>query len=118
MAVRRVAVGALRDRGFEVLEAEDGRAGLDTFDRYADRVRCVVTDVVMPSVGGIALARELRQRQPGLPVLLTSGYAEQAPPVEDLGPGTDFIQKPYHPGDLAARVRSLIDRRSAAALPD
>ena len=108
-AVRLIAVRSLKARGFEVLEAEDGEAALAVLAFRGD-IRCLVTDVVMPRLGGVALVREVRARGAEFPVLFTSGYADQLPMAEGFSGQTEFLQKPYSPSVLAARVRILIDK--------
>jgi len=81
--------------------------------RMADpsEVDLLVTDLVMPGMGGRELVRRARELRPGLPVLFMSGYAE---PPDDSTPArdgmADFIAKPFHPDELAAKVTSLLAR--------
>ena len=75
------------------------------------RVDLVVTDVVMPHLGGIELARELRNRRPDLPVLFISGYTNSALAEEaDSGDVPDLLQKPFAPRELRRRVRNALER--------
>jgi CheY-like chemotaxis protein len=72
----------------------------------------VVSDVVMPEMGGIELCAALRERRPGLPVLLMSGYpASQA---GELAPDVPFLTKPFTPTELLAEVRALLDAPRAS----
>ncbi|HET8649317.1 MAG TPA: response regulator, partial [Gemmatimonadales bacterium] len=73
-------------------------------------VRLVISDVVMPDLGGRELGRRLRQRHPQLPVLSISGYTgEDVVQRGLLDPGAPFLQKPFTPEALARKVRQLID---------
>ena len=68
----------------------------------------VLTDVVMPRLGGPELVRRLTARAPGRRVLFTSGYSA-SPVSETLEPGHAFLQKPYLPSTLVAAVRRMLE---------
>ncbi len=90
--VREAVMRALVESGFEVLVAEDGEAALRLLEGGARRPDVVFSDVVMPgAVSGIDLAGILRQRYPGLPVILATGYTEQQIAVPDV----QVLAKPY-----------------------
>jgi PAS domain S-box-containing protein len=110
--VRAVMARALRQQGYVVHEASDGRAGLDLLCRRAGPIDLVIADVVMPALGGRELAAQIARRFPALPVLLISGYPGPAP-GEDEGREAEgaFIQKPVEPEDLARKVRAMLDAR-------
>jgi PAS domain S-box-containing protein len=109
--VRDVAREALSAQGYEVLTAEDGASALKVADQQLDELDALVTDVVMPGLGGDALAAQLRQRRPRLPVLFITGYA---PAGQDAPGGGDVLRKPFAPSDLTRRVRELLDRAALA----
>ncbi len=112
--VRGVTVRILRSLGYEVLEAEDGRQALALAEATAEPIDLLITDVVMPNIGGRELADLLRARQPGLPVLFTSGYAEDAIAHRGVvGDGVHLIAKPFAPRELAQRVRLLLGAEAA-----
>jgi two-component system cell cycle sensor histidine kinase/response regulator CckA len=76
--------------------------------------RLLVTDVVMPRMGGRELAERLREQTPGLRVLFVSGYSDVA--LGDAGdPATAFLPKPFTAAELAAAVRGLLEAEQAAA---
>ncbi|MEZ4241014.1 MAG: ATP-binding protein [Myxococcota bacterium] len=106
--VRRLAVRALRSAGYTVIEASDGRAAL----RHPDlpRVDLVLTDVVMPRMGGPELLNELRTLCPTLRGLFMSGYASEALVRRGLEPDTVLIEKPFTPEQLTSGVRKVLDR--------
>jgi two-component system cell cycle sensor histidine kinase/response regulator CckA len=113
--VRSVTVRALRALGYEVLEAGDGQQALDLVDADRGVVELLITDVVMPKLGGRDLADALRARRPGLPVLFTSGYAEDAVAHRGVvADGVNLLTKPFHPDELARRVRQLLDEARPA----
>jgi CheY-like chemotaxis protein len=100
----------LEERGYTVLEAEDGKQALEVAERYEGSIALLLTDVVLPKMGGPSLAKSLLQRRSGMKVLYMSGYANQAF-VDDgvLKPGTVFLQKPFAAEELAKKVRKLLD---------
>jgi CheY-like chemotaxis protein len=109
--IRVVASRALRARGYHVIEAGDGQDALEQAKKNAGPLHALVTDVGMPRVGGVELARRLREASPGLPVLFCTGYGEEA--VQ----GETVLRKPFRPTDLAAAVDALLDRQPAPASP-
>ena len=116
-AVRRRAVATLRGLGYAVIEAADGVEGLRLAEAAAVPIELLVTDLIMPRLGGTELASRLRQLRPALKVLVTSGYTEHGPPHAQLGPGTAFLQKPFVPDALARAVRRLLDEPPAPPVP-
>ena len=87
-------------RAIDVLQACDGADALEVYERAAERIALVITDVVMPRIGGPELATRLRAKRPGLKVLFTSGYTEDTLVMQDLDPAQAFLQKPYLPAAL------------------
>jgi len=112
--VRTATSRILGSRGYRVIEASDGREALALAGGARWRVDMVVTDVVMPHMGGRELARELLRRDPRLPVLLVSGYASGGREAGQDAPPFPFLPKPFTPDQIAERVRQLIDARPAA----
>jgi signal transduction histidine kinase len=114
--VREVARATLARLGYRTLAAHDGRQALAILAGRGD-VDLLFADCVMPSgLGGAALAREALRLRPPLKVLLTSGYL--GPAAGDGEPvavqGFPLIAKPYRPGELAARIREILDAVPAA----
>jgi CheY-like chemotaxis protein len=113
--VRRVAAIALERQGFEVLEADNGTVALE-LAAPPRRLSCVVTDVVMPIMGGVELVRRLRLLDPDVPVVVTSGYVDDANLFDDEDElGVRFVAKPFLPVDLVAAVCDSIGARAVAA---
>lgn len=111
-AVRGLVAATLRREGYHVLEASNGEEALKEAAQYPGPLHLLLTDVVMPRVGGRRLAATLRASNPGLPVLFVSGYTEHASVEEEGGARLDegdFLQKPFTPRVLAARVREVLD---------
>ncbi len=109
-AVRRLVVRSLRELGYDVLEACDGRDALQVADRFAGQIHLLLTDVVMPHLGGHEAALQLAQRRPGLRVLYMSGYTSNAIVHKGvLAKGTLYMSKPFTLIQLARRVREALD---------
>ena len=114
--VRRAAEAALSRFGYSVLVAENGREGVEVFDRNAEQISLVLLDMTMPLMNGAEAIRHLRRIRPDIPVIASSGYSEMEAsqrfhPYELSG----FIQKPYTALSLAAKVKSaLMASRQAA----
>jgi two-component system cell cycle sensor histidine kinase/response regulator CckA len=108
--VRRLAGSVLRDSGYAVLEARDGAEGLEIARRHAGPIDLLLTDVVMPRLGGRELAEQLRALRPRSKVLFTSGYTEDKFLRDGLREATfTFLAKPYSPLLLARKVREVLD---------
>jgi PAS domain S-box-containing protein len=105
--VRDMIAGALRTLGYSVLEAPDGPAGLRIV-QSSEPVDLLVTDVGLPGLNGRQLADAARERRPGLPVMLITGYAGKALDDADLAPGMEVLRKPFALGALTERVRALL----------
>ncbi len=110
-SVRNLARAALLRQGFDVVEAGDGREGLEMV-RADDRIDLVLLDLMMPELDGEEVLDALRRHAPALPVILSSGYPPEAVPKEVLATGpTGFIRKPYGPAELVEHVSRLLRRR-------
>ncbi len=104
-----MAVRALVGHGYQVLEAEHGRAALDLLDGRGERIDVVVTDVAMPGLSGRELAGELESRRAGVPVLFMSGYTGNDVVRRGLlEAGQPFLPKPFAPEELVRRVSELL----------
>ena len=114
--IRRSAVRVLSRFGYEVDEAPDGCAAMAILREAKAPYNLVLTDVVMPRMGGMALYRELRQEGSAVPILLMSGHtAEDLDELDDPMAGTKFLHKPWSVTDLLRRVREVLDDDSGAA---
>jgi two-component system cell cycle sensor histidine kinase/response regulator CckA len=108
--VRELASRGLREHGYRVIEARQGADALRRLEAEPGSVDLVISDVVMPEMGGRELARRLALLRPSLPVLFISGYTGED--VIDRGlldPGAPFEQKPFAPDGLARKVREMLD---------
>ncbi len=109
-AVRETTVRLLLRAGFSVSSAEDGAAALAAL-ATCGHLDLVVTDVIMPEQSGPELVRAMRRARPDLAALYVSGYAGEALHEHGLSQDDAFLQKPYMPSALIARIRELIARR-------
>ncbi len=109
-AVRSFAARALRNKGYEVHEAQSGETALEIIKEKGDTLDILVTDVVMPRVDGPTLVREVRKTHPDLKVIFISGYTEDAF-RKKLGEeeGIHFLPKPFSLKQLAAKVKEVIE---------
>ncbi|HEX6434274.1 MAG TPA: response regulator, partial [Gemmatimonadales bacterium] len=113
--VREVAERILQDFGFETRVALDGREALDIMETTGDKVAVVLLDLSMPRMGGQETLRHIRERRPHLPVIMMSGYTEEAVAshLSDNGPGmTAFLQKPFLAEDLMDVLRRTLEAGS------
>jgi CheY-like chemotaxis protein len=109
-AVRKITRIALQTQGYTVLEASGSAAGLQQAETYPGEIHLLISDVVMPEMGGRQLLDAVRKHRPGLRVLFMSGYTDDAVLLHGVVEATDaFIQKPFTPLSLARKVREVID---------
>lgn len=108
-SLRAVASRILRSRGYRVIEARDGVEALDVVGRRSPPVDLVLSDVVLPIIGGAELLRRLREADPTLPVVLVSGYTDDELLRRGVMAGkTRFIQKPYSADILHRAVEEAL----------
>ncbi len=110
-AVRELAARVLYGQGYTVLEAGDGIEALEFIAHQPDaQIALLITDVVMPRMGGGALAERLSALRPGIKVLFVSGYTEDAMlHAGQMPTGTHFMHKPFSPAALMQKVRAILD---------
>jgi len=112
--LRRIDLRLLLERGYRVVTASDGEAALALLKDGAKDADLLLTDVVMPGMGGGELAREALKLKPGLKVIFVSGYVGHGA-LEQVEAGKyEFLQKPVSPDLLAQKVREVLDRKPAA----
>jgi len=114
--VRHTAKSSLERYGYNVIEAENGEAALDIFQRQDRTPALVLLDVTMPILGGEETLRRLKTLKPDVKVILTSGFSEAEALEKYGGAGmAAFLQKPYTAAQLAARVKSVLGAEAAQA---
>ncbi len=109
-AVRRFASRVLSELGYAVVEASTGSEALELANRNGASIEILVTDLVMPAMGGRELADHLRTHRPSLPVVYMSGFAEgQFGPAGLVPADVAYLTKPFTAGALADAVRRALD---------
>ena len=112
-SVRELVRETLKTRGYRVIEASDGIAGMRVSEEYQGNIEILITDVVMPGMSGRELAKRVAAARPNIRVLYLSGYTEDAIIHEGaLEPGTGFLQKPFTLQVLARKVREVLQGES------
>ena len=103
--------GVLRDQGYTVIAAANGKDGLRAVvENKGPVIRLVISDVIMPQMGGQVMADWLKTKHPELRILFTSGYTDEAIVHHGvLDPAIAFLSKPYSVATLTRRVRELLD---------
>lgn len=112
--VRSDVADVLRGCGYRVLEAADGGGALDLVAATSEPIDLLVSDVVMPGIGGPELADRIRARSPRTEVLFVSGHAE----IQSSSPclrGATLLRKPVPRAALIAQVENTLDARGAGA---
>jgi two-component system cell cycle sensor histidine kinase/response regulator CckA len=109
-AVRGLTLRVLTQQGYAVLAAESGHEALELERAHPEPIELLLTDVVMPGMGGREVARRLRALRPTLSVLYASGYPDDAIFHAGTLDGTEaFIHKPFTPSSLTLKVREVLD---------
>ena len=117
-AVRELAAKALTSHGYAVLQGESSREAVSLFERHQGRIALLFSDVVLPGENGIDLAERLIALKRDLPVLLTSGYADERARWNVIeARGYHFLQKPYPIATLLRAVRELLDAARGGPTP-
>jgi two-component system, cell cycle sensor histidine kinase and response regulator CckA len=111
-SLRRLVHHVLQKQGYKVLLANDGESALKMSVEYEGPIHLLLTDVVMPRMGGPELANQLLQRRPDTRILYSSGYIEKAGlDIGAVGNRFAFLAKPFTPDELARRVREALEAR-------
>ncbi len=113
-STRTFAARTLRASGYQVLEAASGEEALAVAAAHWNPIHLLLTDAVMPGMTGPGLAEELTGQLPELKVIFMSGFSDGALPGMD---GTAFLEKPFSPAHLVARVREAIGARPLSSPP-
>ena len=109
--VRDVASEMLKMIGFEVIAAADGRDALEKYRQHGEQIDLVLMDLNMPNLNGEEAFHELREIDPEVRVILSSGFSEQEVTRKFMGKGLEgFVQKPYTLAALKNLVRTVMTR--------
>jgi two-component system cell cycle sensor histidine kinase/response regulator CckA len=108
--VRIFGARALRNKGYNVIEARSGEAALELMGETAEKIDLIITDVVMPRMDGPGLVREVRETHPNMKVIFISGYTEDSFRQRlDSDSNIHFLPKPFSLKQLATKVKEVID---------
>lgn len=108
-SVRQLVRDTLESKGYGVLSADCGEDGIEIASRHRGTIHLVITDVVMPGMGGRELVKQLRQARPQTKVLYLSGYTEDTVASDgSIESGTAFLQKPFSLQHLSRKVREVL----------
>jgi len=113
--IRAFLQASLRARQYLVDLASDGVEALDVVERFGATVNLLITDIKMPRMDGVSLARAVAQILPRLPVLFISGWADPLDEPEWQKPQYAFLRKPFLPKALVSCIEELLARSSAAS---
>ncbi|MGH9501210.1 MAG: ATP-binding protein [Terriglobales bacterium] len=114
--IRDMVRDYLERKGYTVVAANNGSEALEVALRYKGSIHLLLTDVVMPQLGGHELAQQIKGMRPRIKILFTSGYPEHAAsPEKTAGPPAVILQKPYPLNELSTRIRQILDAREPAA---
>jgi CheY-like chemotaxis protein len=111
--VRTLVQAVLRNGGYDVIEASNGVAALSAYEKNSHKIELVLTDVVMPQMNGLELGERLADKNPDLPILYMSGYRDSQIGSAASQAVREFLNKPFTPDALLARVREVLDARTA-----
>jgi signal transduction histidine kinase/ActR/RegA family two-component response regulator len=117
--VRKIACTVLRKSGYDVLEAEEGSKAISLARNHVGLIHALITDVVMPGITGREVAEQLAADRPDIRILFTSGYADD-PVIHQAVTkmNAHFLQKPFSPSALVAKVREILDGDAHGSAPD
>ena len=108
--VKELTVSFLENFGYTVLEAESGEEAISVFKQYTDSISLIISDVIMPNMGGRELSENIYILNPKTHFLFTSGYTDSAIDQHGvLNSGVAFIQKPFTSESLGIKVREILD---------
>jgi PAS domain S-box-containing protein len=105
-----LAAASLRSQGYDVLTARGPLDALRIFDRTGEKIKLVLTDIMMPDMSGTEMAKEMRLKHPDIKLLFMSGYSEEKLKSHDFPcEQSPFMTKPFSPADLAQLVRKSLN---------
>lgn len=108
--IRRLVAAVLQQAGFDTIEAADGQEALELFAKNSQAIALVITDVVMPRMGGRQLAQHLRGLRGDLRLVYMTGYAEEGDALKQTVPDARVLLKPFSPDSLLHTVTTILHR--------
>ncbi|MGE0085411.1 MAG: PAS domain S-box protein [Desulfococcaceae bacterium] len=117
-AVRDMLIQTLKKNGYSVIPAQDGNEAIRLYQEHKHRIDIALLDLVMPGTGGLEVLEKIKSADPGLPVILMTGYSRNMLEKEtDLLIRCEMIQKPYRSNELLVKIRAMLEKRSMTS-PD
>lgn len=111
LRMRKLVKDFLKQKNFNILEAEDGEKALKTFQENKNRIDLVLLDVMMPKLDGWSVLRQIRQMDKNVPVIMLTARSEEQDELFGFELGVDeYITKPFSPKILVARVEAILKR--------
>ncbi len=100
----------LEEKGYSILQASDGCEGVELFKKHQEQIALVISDLGMPKLDGLGMLRKMKEIQPTVKVIMTSGLVDPDRKSEILRAGArDFLPKPYNGREVLLRVREILD---------
>jgi PAS domain S-box-containing protein len=106
--VRNLGEIILNDAGYQILCAEDGDKAIELFNKFGSRLSLIILDMIMPGKSGREVFKYIREQDPDIPILFTTGYSKEMLNGEF---GDNVIQKPYHEEQLLRKIKKMIGSR-------
>lgn len=108
--IRKLVTWILQRKGYGVVEAPDGEAGISSFEEN-EGIGLILSDVVMPKLDGVSMVRRLREQRPSIPVLFMSAYTGHERPELDEVDLDHLLSKPFTPDQLIERIERVLAPR-------
>ena len=107
-----VGEGMLKEMGYNVFLAEGGKEAIEVYRKHKNHINLVILDMIMPDIGGSDVYDRLKEINPDIKVLLSTGYSIDGQATEILERGCDgFIQKPFNMKELSEKIREILDKK-------
>jgi two-component system cell cycle sensor histidine kinase/response regulator CckA len=115
LSIRSLARDMLESSGYSVLLADNGEKAIEVYKRHNGNIKLVILDMVMPKMGGRETFLKLKELNPKVKALLSTGYSQSGKAQEILDSGVmGFVQKPYRVNTLLSEVRNVLDAKTEA----
>ena len=109
--MRKLIKDFLKQKDFNILEAEDGEVALKVYNENKDKINLILLDVMMPKLDGWSVLRQIRQENKSIPIVMLTARTEEQDELFGFELGVDeYIAKPFSPKILVARVEAILKR--------
>ena len=111
-AIVDVGEEMLKEMGYSVLVARSGKEGVDVYTKHKEEIDLVILDMIMPDIGGGKAYDRMKEENPDVKVILSSGYSVDGQATEILERGCDaFIQKPFNIKEMSGKIREILEKK-------